>query len=71
MYFCKLTVQLCKLHVNIQLFLCSLLQDWLQKSNATDASGNPVLSDIGVHIQQKVRFLIYFSLFLQLYDYSA
>ncbi|OAY76146.1 ATP-dependent 6-phosphofructokinase 5, chloroplastic [Ananas comosus] len=30
-------------------------QDLLQKSNATDASGNVVLSDIGVHIQQKIK----------------
>lgn len=30
-------------------------QDLLQKSNATDASGNVVLGDIGVHIQQKIK----------------
>nr|XP_010939502.1 ATP-dependent 6-phosphofructokinase 5, chloroplastic [Elaeis guineensis]XP_010939503.1 ATP-dependent 6-phosphofructokinase 5, chloroplastic [Elaeis guineensis]XP_010939504.1 ATP-dependent 6-phosphofructokinase 5, chloroplastic [Elaeis guineensis]XP_010939505.1 ATP-dependent 6-phosphofructokinase 5, chloroplastic [Elaeis guineensis]XP_019710751.1 ATP-dependent 6-phosphofructokinase 5, chloroplastic [Elaeis guineensis] len=30
-------------------------QDFLQKSNATDASGNVVLSDIGVHIQHKIK----------------
>ncbi|KAL0909178.1 hypothetical protein M5K25_020024 [Dendrobium thyrsiflorum] len=30
-------------------------QDLLQKSYATDASGNVVLSDIGVHIQQQIR----------------
>lgn len=30
-------------------------QDLLEKSNATDASGNVVLSDIGVHIQQKIK----------------
>ncbi|PIN02948.1 6-phosphofructokinase [Handroanthus impetiginosus] len=29
-------------------------QDLLQKTNATDASGNIVLGDIGVHIQQEV-----------------
>ena len=29
-------------------------QDLLQKSNATDASGNAILSDFGVHMQQKV-----------------
>ncbi|KAH0453595.1 hypothetical protein IEQ34_017919 [Dendrobium chrysotoxum] len=30
-------------------------QDLLQKSYTTDASGNVVLSDIGVHIQQQIR----------------
>lgn len=30
-------------------------QEYLQKSNATDASGNMVLSDIGVHLQQKIK----------------
>jgi hypothetical protein len=30
------------------------LQDLLQKSNATDLSGNVILSDFGVHMQQKV-----------------
>ena len=35
-------------------FLDLLLQDLLQKSNATDASGNVILSDFGVHMQQKV-----------------
>jgi len=30
------------------------LQDLLQKSGATDASGNVIFSDIGVHMQQKV-----------------
>jgi hypothetical protein len=31
-----------------------LLQELLQNSGATDASGNAILSDIGVHMQQKV-----------------
>ncbi|KAI4963865.1 hypothetical protein ZWY2020_010349, partial [Hordeum vulgare] len=31
-------------------------QDLLQKSNATDASGNVVLCDFGVHMQQKKHF---------------
>uniref|UniRef100_A0A0E0ES75 ATP-dependent 6-phosphofructokinase n=2 Tax=Oryza meridionalis TaxID=40149 RepID=A0A0E0ES75_9ORYZ len=30
-------------------------QDLLQKSNATDASGNVILSDFGVHMQQKIK----------------
>jgi len=30
-------------------------QEYLQKSNATDASGNMVLGDIGVHLQQKIK----------------
>ncbi|XP_072980792.1 ATP-dependent 6-phosphofructokinase 5, chloroplastic-like [Typha angustifolia] len=30
-------------------------QELLQKSNATDASGNTILSDIGVHIQQQIK----------------
>ncbi|KAL5981142.1 ATP-dependent 6-phosphofructokinase 5, chloroplastic [Asimina triloba] len=30
-------------------------QDLLEKSNATDASGNAVLGDIGVHIQQQIK----------------
>ena len=43
-------------------------QELLGKSNATDASGNMVPSDIGVHIQQKVRAFVYssFSLTVQL-----
>uniref|UniRef100_A0A0D3H0N7 ATP-dependent 6-phosphofructokinase n=1 Tax=Oryza barthii TaxID=65489 RepID=A0A0D3H0N7_9ORYZ len=31
------------------------LQELLQKSGATDASGNVILSDIGVHMQQKIK----------------
>lgn len=27
----------------------------MEKSNLKDASGNPVLSDIGVHIQQQIK----------------
>ncbi|KAG1334476.1 ATP-dependent 6-phosphofructokinase 5, chloroplastic [Cocos nucifera] len=30
-------------------------QELLEKSNATDASGNVVLSDIGVHVQQQIK----------------
>ncbi|KAG6520417.1 hypothetical protein ZIOFF_017472 [Zingiber officinale] len=30
-------------------------QEYLQKSNTTDASGNVVLSDIGVHLQQQIK----------------
>ncbi|XP_031115186.1 ATP-dependent 6-phosphofructokinase 5, chloroplastic-like [Ipomoea triloba] len=30
-------------------------QDLMEKSNLKDASGNPVLSDIGVHIQQQIK----------------
>ncbi|XP_041001486.1 ATP-dependent 6-phosphofructokinase 5, chloroplastic-like [Juglans microcarpa x Juglans regia] len=30
-------------------------QDFLQKTNAKDASGNTVLGDIGVHIQQEIK----------------
>lgn len=30
------------------------MQDFLQKTNAKDASGNVVFGDIGVHIQQEV-----------------
>lgn len=30
------------------------MQNLLQKTNATDASGNVVFGDIGVHIQQEV-----------------
>ncbi|XP_006661761.1 ATP-dependent 6-phosphofructokinase 5, chloroplastic-like [Oryza brachyantha] len=30
-------------------------QEHLQQSNATDASGNMILSDIGVHLQQKIK----------------
>ena len=35
-------------------FLPFSLQDLLLKSGATDASGNVIFSDIGVHMQQKV-----------------
>lgn len=30
------------------------MQNYLQKTNATDASGNVVLGDIGVYLQQEV-----------------
>ncbi|XP_064993445.1 ATP-dependent 6-phosphofructokinase 5, chloroplastic-like isoform X2 [Musa acuminata AAA Group] len=30
-------------------------QEYLKKSNTTDASGNVVLSDIGVHVQQQIK----------------
>ncbi|GLJ13002.1 hypothetical protein SUGI_0203080 [Cryptomeria japonica] len=30
-------------------------QDLFKKNNATDASGNPVLADIGVHLQQQIK----------------
>lgn len=30
------------------------LQDFLEKTNAKDASGNAVLGDIGVYLQQEV-----------------
>lgn len=33
-----------------------LLQNLVEKTNATDASGNIVYGDIGVHIQQEVSF---------------
>ncbi|RWW01941.1 hypothetical protein BHE74_00016468 [Ensete ventricosum] len=32
-----------------------VVQEYLKKSNTTDASGNVVLSDIGVHVQQQVH----------------
>ncbi|RZC69911.1 hypothetical protein C5167_033542 [Papaver somniferum] len=31
------------------------IEDLLEKSDARDASGNPILRDIGVHIQQQIR----------------
>lgn len=37
-----------------------LTQDLLVKTNATDASGNIVFGDIGVHIQQEVRHYLVF-----------
>lgn len=39
-------------------------QELLERSNATDASGNVVLADIGVYLQQKViiSFYQFFSL---------
>jgi hypothetical protein len=30
------------------------MQNFLEKTNAKDASGNAVLGDVGVHIQQEV-----------------
>ena len=36
--------------------LFSIMQNFLQKSNAKDASGNAVLGDIGVHLQQEVKW---------------
>lgn len=48
-------------YVACALWYLFLFQELLEKSNATDASGNVVLGDIGVHIQQKVCILIYSS----------
>lgn len=36
-----------------------MVQNFLEKSNAKDASGNIILGDIGVHIQQEVRDVNY------------
>lgn len=61
---CKIDVVLC--WKNLQDFCASLccfwMQNFLQKTNATDASGNIILGDIGVHIQQEVGdpFLCHF-----------
>lgn len=38
------------------MFLGILLQNFLEKTNAKDASGNTVLGDFGVYIQQEVRY---------------
>lgn len=43
--------------LEFKLLFSFCIQDLLQKTNATDASGNIVLGDIGVHIQQEVGFL--------------
>ena len=37
-------------------FLGMLFQNFLEKTNAKDASGNAVLGDFGVYIQQEVRY---------------
>lgn len=36
------------------LCFCTMLQNFVEKTNAKDASGNIVLGDIGVHLQQEV-----------------
>lgn len=35
-----------------------LMQNLIQKTNATDASGNPVFGDIGVYTQQEVCYYL-------------
>jgi len=35
------------------------MQNLLQKTNDTDASGNAKLGDIGVYIQQEVRYYLF------------
>lgn len=47
-------VEMRKLAIIFRLLLFLLMQDFLHKTNATDASGNIVLGDIGVHLQQQV-----------------
>lgn len=47
-------VEMRKLAIIFCLLLFLLMQDFLHKTNATDASGNIVLGDIGVHLQQQV-----------------
>lgn len=39
---------------NKKIILLLSMQNFLEKTNATDASGNIVFGDIGVHIQQEV-----------------
>lgn len=41
------------------------IQNLLEKTNATDASGNIVYGDIGVHIQQEVRDFVSFDIDIQ------
>jgi len=36
-----------------------MMQNFLGRTNATDASGNTVLGDFGVHIQQEVSDCLY------------
>ncbi|GJN16123.1 hypothetical protein PR202_gb03080 [Eleusine coracana subsp. coracana] len=38
-----------------QVDVCLIPEDLLQTSGATDASGNVIFSDIGVHMQQKIK----------------
>lgn len=52
--FSFLTVSKTLVHIDHFLMIFLFMQDLLQKSNATDASGNVILSDFGVHMQQKV-----------------
>lgn len=43
------------IYVSLEVYaLVCLMQNFLVKTNAKDASGNTVLGDIGVHIQQEV-----------------
>lgn len=41
------------------------MQSFLENTNAKDASGNKVLGDIGVHIQQEVWFVSFLNFFNQ------
>ena len=41
------------------LCFCFCVQNLLEKTNATDASGNVVLGDIGVYIQQEVGDFVF------------
>lgn len=45
------------------------LQNFLKKTNATDASGNIVLGDIGVHLQQEVGDLCFYMVLIDTHDY--
>lgn len=38
------------------------MQNFIEGTNAKDASGNIILGDIGVHIQQEVSVFIFFKL---------
>lgn len=63
----KYHVELRKLGIIYHLLLFLLMQDFIQKTNATDASGNIVLGDIGVHLQQQVSDCTFTGWLLQLY----
>ncbi|KAL0461406.1 UNVERIFIED_CONTAM: ATP-dependent 6-phosphofructokinase, chloroplastic [Sesamum latifolium] len=50
----KINIKFCWSIRQVTVFSC-IHQDLLQKTNATDASGNIIMGDIGAHIQQETK----------------
>ena len=61
--FNKLVISCLSSSFGLKCFVIFLMQSLIKKTNATDASGNIVLGDVGVLIQQEVGDFIFIFIF--------